>query len=158
MTYCNARLPHALLVAAGLFPEEARYARVGVESLDFLLQISRNGKGSYSPIGNLHLTARPWFQRGEKRPPLFDQQPVDAGVLVEACAEAYKIAGEPRFRKAAWDAFGWYFGQNVHSLPVYNPATGGVADAITRAGISRNQGAESVLSIHLAHQALQDME
>ncbi len=158
MTYCNARLPHALLVAAGVFPEDPRFARIGAESLDFLLQVSRNGKGSYSPIGNKHLTARPWFRRGEKRPPLFDQQPVDAGVLVEACAEAVRVTGEPRFRKAARDAFGWYFGQNVHSLPVYNPKTGGVADAITRLGISRNQGAESVLSIHLAHEALHSIE
>ena len=158
MTYCNARLPQALLVAAGVFPEETRYARIGADSLDFLLEVSHSGKSSYSPIGNKHLTARDWFRRGEKRPPLFDQQPVDAGVLVEACAEAVRVTGEPRFRRAARDAFGWYFGQNVHGIPVYNPETGGVADAITRSGISRNQGAESVLSVHLAYQALQSVE
>ena len=154
MTYCNARLPHALFVAVGLFPQETRWAEIAADSLDFLLHVTRNGKGGYSPIGNKHLTARPWFQRGEKRPPLYDQQPVDAGVLVEACAEAFRVTGEPRFRQAAQDAFGWYHGKNIHGLPVYNPATGGVADAIHRHGISRNQGAESVLSIHLAHQAL----
>ena len=91
-------------------------------------------------------------------PAPFDQQPVDAGVLVEACAQASRVTGEPRFRIAAHDAFGWYFGKNVHGLPVYNPETGGVADAITRTGLSRNQGAESVLSVHLAHQALQSAE
>ena len=158
MTYCNARLPHALFVAAGVFPDEVRYAQVAAESLDFLLKVTRSAKGGYSPIGNKHLTSRAWFLRGEKRPPLFDQQPVDAGVLVEACAEAFRVTGEPRFRQAARDAYGWYFGQNVHGLPVYNPQTGGVADALTRTGLNRNQGAESVLSIHLAQQALQTME
>ena len=158
MTYCNARLPHALLVAAGVFPEEERYARIGAQSLDFLLQVSRNGKGSYSPIGNQHLTARPWFQRGEKRPPLFDQQPVDAGVLVEACAEAYKVhrpaALPPGGQRRLWLVLR---AGNVHSLPAYNPATGGSGRRHHPAwGSAGNQGAESVLSIHLAHQALQN--
>ena len=48
MTYCNARLPHALLVAAGVFPEQARYARIGWKPV-FLLQVLRNGAGGYSP-------------------------------------------------------------------------------------------------------------
>ncbi len=157
MTYCNARLCHALLVAAGLFPDQERWARVGAESLDFLLQVTRSRQGGYSPVGNRHLTARPWFARGEKRPPPFDQQPVDAGALVEACVEATHVTGEPRFRQAAWDAYGWYFGLNVHGVPVYNPQTGGVGDAVTRTGVNRNQGAESVLSIHLAHLALQTL-
>ncbi|MBV9850882.1 MAG: hypothetical protein JO250_14515 [Armatimonadetes bacterium] len=158
MTYCNARLPHALFVAAGVFPQETRWARIATESLDFLLKVTRNGKGGYSPVGNARLTNGWWFARGEKRPPLFDQQPVDAGVLAEACAEAYRVTGEPRFRQAARDAFGWYFGLNVHGLPTYNPATGGVADAVTRSGLNRNQGAESALSLHLARQALRTIE
>jgi hypothetical protein len=158
MTYCNARLPQALLVAATQFPEQTRWARIGAESLDFLLKITRNEQGGYSPIGNQHLTERPWFARGEKHPPLFDQQPVDAGALVEACVEAAHITDEPRFRRAARAAFGWYFGLNVHCIPVYNTETGGVGDALTPTGVNRNQGAESVLSVHLAHLALQTLE
>jgi hypothetical protein len=158
MTYCNARLPQALLQAAAVFPEKERWQRIGVESLDFLLQISHTAKGGYSPVGNRFLTDRAWFLRGEKRPPVFDQQPVDAGALVEACVDAYRVSGAPRFRKAAHAAYGWYFGLNVHNIPVYNPADGGVADAITPTGISRNLGAESVLSIHLAHLALKTLD
>ncbi len=157
MTYCNARLCQALLVAAGLFPDQERWARVGAESLDFLLQVTRNDRGGYSPIGNLHLTERPWFARGEKRPPLFDQQPVDAGALVEACVEAATVTGNARYQRAAQDAYGWYFGLNVHGIPVYDPRTGGVGDALTPTGVNRNQGAESVLSVHLAHLALQTL-
>lgn len=158
MTYCNARLPQALFAAALLFPDDSRCVEVGTEALDFLLRVSRTGKGLYAPIGNAPLATAGWFQRGDKHPPQFDQQPVDAGALVEACALAYRVTGHPRFRRAAQDAFGWYFGDNVHGLSVYNPETGAVADALNRAGLNRNQGAESVLSIHLAHQALQTLD
>lgn len=158
MTYCNARLPQAMFIAAGLFPDEARYQRIGIESLDFLLRVSQCGKGGYAPIGNAPMEHDGWFKRGQKRPPLFDQQPVDAGALVEACVEAFHVTSEPRFRKAANAAFGWYLGDNCHGIPVYNPETGGVADALTRIGLNRNQGAESVLSFHLAYQALQTLD
>ncbi len=155
MTYCNARLPQALFVASRLFPINARYKRIAKESLDFLLEKTRNAQGSYDPIGNLRLTEAGWFTRHDDAPPRFDQQPVDAGALVECCAEAYRATGDPRYRQAAQDAFNWYLGANSHGLPVLNTATGGVSDALTPGGLNRNQGAESVLSVHLAHQALQ---
>lgn len=158
MTYCNARLPQALFIAAWLFPDDPRFARIATASLDFLLQKTRNGQDSYDPVGNDRLTTAYWFTRQDARPPRFDQQPVDAGALVECCAEAWRVTREPRFRQAARDAFGWYFGSNAHGLPVYNPETGGVSDALTRGGLNRNQGAESVLSVHLAHLAMEAME
>ncbi len=158
MTYCNPRLPQALFAAARIFPEETRFRQIAALSLDFLLEKTRNGKGSFDPIGNLRLTEAGWFTRADKSPPRFDQQPVDAGALVECCVEAWRVTGEPRFRQAARDAFDWYLGSNIHGLPVYNPETGGVSDALTPGGLNRNQGAESVLSVHLAHLALQTME
>lgn len=154
MTYCNPRLPQALFIAARIFPDNDRYREIGTNSLDFLLQKTRNEQGSYNPIGNLRLTEAGWFTRADPHPPRFDQQPVDAGALVECCVDAYKTTGEPRFRQAAWDAFGWYFGKNTHGLHVYNPETGGVSDALTPFGLNRNQGAESVLSVHMAYLAL----
>ena len=155
MTYCNARLPQALFVAARLFPDSRRYEQIAAEALDFLLEKTRNPQGSYDPIGNLRLTESGWFTRHDRTPPRFDQQPVDAGALVECCAEAWRVTGEPRFRQAAKDAFEWYRGRNHHGLPVLDEETGGVSDALTPEGLNSNQGAESVLSVHLAHQALQ---
>ncbi len=157
MTYCNARLPQALFAASRLFPSEARWARIATESLDFLLEKTRNEQGSYDPVGNARLTTRGWFLRTDETPAHYDQQPVDAGALVECCVEAWYTTGEARFRQAAWDAFGWYEGRNAHGLPVYDRETGGVSDALTPQGLNDNQGAESVLSIHLAHQALQTL-
>ena len=154
MTYCNARLPQALFRASRLLPDSPRYREIAVESLDFLLQKTRNSLGSHNPIGNLRLTEAGWFTRFDDVPPLFDQQPVDAGALVECCAEAFHATSEPRYKLAAEDAFGWYHGKNVHGLPVFDTATGGVFDALSPEGLNINQGAESVLSVHLAHQAL----
>lgn len=153
MTYCNARLPQALFAAARIFPQEERFLAYGIESLDFLLKAMRlAGKGAgYAPIGN-----DGWYHRGEKRPALFDQQPVDAGALVEACMEAFRATGEPRFRKAAHEAFSWYHGENIHGLPIYNPLTGGVCDALMPTGVNCNQGAESILSYILAYFALDE--
>jgi len=157
MTYCNARLPQALFAASRLFPGEARWARAAADSLNFLLEKTRNEQGSYNPVGNARLTTRGWFLRTDETPARYDQQPVDAGALVECCVEAWHVTGQPRFRQAACDAFGWYEGRNVHGLPVYDAETGGVADALTPQGLNANQGAESVLSVHLAHQALQTL-
>ncbi len=155
MTYCNARLPQALFVASRLFPDNSRYKEIAMEALDFLLEKTRNPQGSYNPVGNLRLTEAGWFTRHDDAPPLFDQQPVDAGALVECCAEAFRATAAPRYRRAAYDAFNWYLGHNHHGLPVFDAKTGGVYDALNPEGINRNQGAESVLSVHLAHQALQ---
>lgn len=158
LTYCNARLPHALFAASQIALGDKPYTTVAVDALDFLLKITHNEKGSYSPIGNAPLSKCGWFNRGESHPPLFDQQPVDAGALVEACAAAHAATAEPRFRKAAHQAYGWYFGDNVHGLPLYDASTGGVCDALTPGGVNTNMGAESVLSIHLAAQALHRLE
>jgi hypothetical protein len=157
MTYCNARLPHALFEMVRAYPGEARLAEVAVESLDFLLQVMHNDKGGYSPIGNAPLSHAGWFVRGQNRPPLFDQQPVDAGALVECCVSAYRATGEPRYRKAAYDAYAWYFGHNVQGLPLYDASNGGVFDGLTRFGRNPNMGAESVVSVWMARLALKTM-
>jgi hypothetical protein len=157
MTYCNARLPQALFMAARLFPDKARYRQIAVESLEFLLEKTRNGQGSYDPIGNLRMTEAGWFTRRDQTPPRFDQQPVDTGALVECCAEAFRVTGDARFKRAADEAFSWYLGCNYHGMPVFNEETGGVSDALTPMGLNSNQGAESVLSVHLAYQALHTM-
>jgi len=158
MTYCNARMPQALFAAYQMLPSERRYVSVASDALDFLLKSTQNEKGSYAPIGNAPMAAGRWFKRGDYRPPLFDQQPVDAGATVESCALAYEVTAEPRFRNAAYAAYGWYFGDNIHGLSVYDPSNGGVCDALTPTGLNCNMGAESVLSIHLAAQALARLE
>ncbi len=157
MTYCNARLPMALFAASMVFPQQARYRQIAADSLDFLLDIMRDARGNYSPIGNARMEHTGWFLRGEAKPFQWDQQPVDAGALVECCALAARVTGEARYAEAARAAFGWYFGENWHGLPIYDSNTGMVADALHQHGMSINSGAESVVSVHLAWQSLQTL-
>ncbi|MGO8674017.1 MAG: hypothetical protein ACLQVD_21985 [Capsulimonadaceae bacterium] len=154
MTYCNARLPHALFATAEVFPRESAIVCTAVESLDFLLLVSRNDRGSYSPVGNEPREMGSWFTRWDTARRTFEQQPVDAGALVECCAAAYRVTSEPRFRQAAYDAFDWYLGRNENGLSMVDPQSGGVYDALTRTGLNSNMGAESILSIHLAALAI----
>lgn len=157
MTYCNARLPMALFAASEVFPHDTRYRRIAEQSLDFLLHVMRDAHGHYAPIGNARLEHAGWFVRGETQPFQWDQQPVDAGALVECCALAARVTAEAKYANAARAAFGWYEGDNWHGLPILNPETGAVADALHQHGVSRNLGAESVVSVHLAWQALQTL-
>lgn len=159
MTYCNARLPQAMFAASmQCSKNRRRYIEIGTAALDFLLHVTRNVEGSYAPIGNEKMANGNWFRKGQARPPVFDQQPVDAGALVECCVTAFAATADIRYLKAAYEAHSWYFGWNVHNVSVYDPDSGGVADAITRKGLNCNMGAESVLSIHLAHLALNQLE
>jgi hypothetical protein len=154
MTYCNARLPLALLLASNFSPHPARTVSVALQMLDFLLECTIQPLiGGYAPVGN-----DGWFHKGDLRPPIYDQQPVDAGVLVEACVEAHKHCDTDRYALAADEAMQWYYGRNVHEISVYDESSGGVFDALTCHGVNLNQGAESILSYCLAAIALDGLK
>lgn len=147
VTYENARLPQALFVAA----QRLHYAE-GMEVAHATLRwlIERTfADGHFRPIGN-----HGWLVKGGT-PARWDQQPVDAGAMVEACVTAYRITREPLYRERAILAYEWYLGRNDHALPVYEPDTGFCHDALTPQGRNLNGGAESILSYLLAVLTLQ---
>jgi hypothetical protein len=153
MTYCNARVPLALLLGSKFSDAPDRTVEIALTMLDFLLHSTLQPNiGGYAPVGN-----NGWFKKGDVRPPIFDQQPVDAGVLAETCAVAYQYSSEEKYRVAAKDAMDWYYGKNVHGIPVYDKETGGVFDALTPKGVNLNQGAESILSYCMAAIALNNL-
>ena len=171
MTYENARLPQALLYSAEHDSDwNVPMFYIGRESLDFLIRTMQYGyyhstkDNIYNPIGNEKMDYGNWFQKGDKEPPLFDQQPVDTGALVESCVQAhttslvYEENYSGHYLKIAKEVYEWYFGKNIHNISVYNEETGGVHDALTKSGVNINQGAESILSIHLAKLALEQYE
>jgi hypothetical protein len=152
MTYCNARLPYALLLSYRLAANPDQCIGIALEALNFLLDVSwQPDYEGYAPVGNVS-----WFYKGDARPAVYDQQPVDAGALVEACSLAFRLTGDSRYRDAALAAFDWYHGRNIKRLPLYDHKTGGVCDAVTEHGLNCNQGAESILSYCLASIALDD--
>jgi glycosyltransferase involved in cell wall biosynthesis len=160
LTYCNAALPHALLMCGQSMPNKAM-TEAGLESLTWLadLQRAEEAGGHFVPIGS-----NGFYQQGGKRA-RFDQQPVEAQAMVSACLEAARITGDKRWRKEARRAFEWFLGRNDLNLPIYDPMTGGCRDGLHPDRANENQGAESTLAflqalleLRLANNALQSVE
>ena len=146
-TYCNAILPQALFCAYA-YNGDKKCLQIAQESLDFLNGILFS-QGYLNIVGN-----QGWYQRGG-RLPLFDQQPVDAASVAFACQEAFNCLGKNEYLQLASLAHQWYHGHNIHRLNLYDDASGGCYDALTREGVNTNQGAEAVLSLLLAEQLME---
>ena len=143
VTYCNARLPQAL-VASGAWIGDASMTATGIRSLEWLMTIQRTPDGYFAPIGT-----NGFFHRGME-PAVFDQQPVDACASVSACMQAFRATGDHRWSEYARQAFMWFLGQNQLQQPLYDPRTGGCRDALHADRVNENEGAESTLSFLLA--------
>ena len=139
LTYCNAALPHALLMCGESIPNTAM-TEAGLESLEWLTAVQRGGAGHFVPIGS-----NGFYERSGERA-RFDQQPVEAQAMVSACLEAYRLTSNKRWRKEARRAFEWFLGRNDLSLPIYDPTTGGCRDGLHPDRANENQGAESTLA------------
>ena len=160
LSYCNAALPHALLMCGQWIPNNAML-KAGLEALCWLTDLQRADAtgGHFIPIGS-----NGFYQRGGERA-RFDQQPVEAQAMVSACLEAYRITGDERWRKEARRAFDWFLGRNDLNLPIYDPTTGGCRDGLHPDRPNENQGAESTLAflqslleLRLVENALISME
>src|SRR5882672_2540855 len=141
LTYCNAALPHALLMCGQWIPNNDM-TEAGLESLSWLadLQRAEEAGGHFVPIGS-----NGFYQQGGKRA-RFDQQPVEAQAMVSACLEAHRITGDKSWHKEARRAFEWFLGRNDLNLPIYDPTTGGCRDGLHADRPNENQGAESTLA------------
>ena len=139
LTYCNAALPHALLMCGQSIPN-AVMAESGLESLNWLTTLQHSHSGHFVPIGS-----NGFYERGGARA-RFDQQPVEAQAMVSACLEAYRITGDERWRKEARRAFEWFLGRNDLNLSLYDPVTGGCRDGLHSDRANENLGAESTLA------------
>jgi glycosyltransferase involved in cell wall biosynthesis len=141
LSYCNAALPHALLMCGQWIANRAM-AEAGLESLGWLagLQRSDASGGHFVPIGS-----NGFYQRGGERA-RFDQQPVEAQAMVSACLEAARVTGNQLWNREARRAFDWFIGRNDLNLPLYDPTTGGCRDGLHPDRPNENQGAESTLA------------
>ncbi|WP_276875303.1 glycosyltransferase family 4 protein [Chryseobacterium joostei] len=137
VTYANSRIPQALL-AAGMALSNYEMMERGLKILDWLIQKQFSGD-VFSPIGN-----NGWLtKQGKAR---YDQQPLEAHGMIDACLEAEKQVKDGRYAHYAAKAFEWFTGNNDISLSLYDFATGGCRDGLHRDGLNHNQGAESTLS------------
>jgi hypothetical protein len=138
LTYENALLPHALIVAGHRLADPG-LRRVGLEVLDWLIAIQTTRRGMFTPVGN-----DGWWQRGGTRS-RFAQQPIEATALILAAAAASEVTADVAYRRAAESAYAWFLGDNEGSVVLADAATGGCRDGLEEDGPNQNQGAESTL-------------
>jgi glycosyltransferase involved in cell wall biosynthesis len=139
VTYGNARLPQAMILAGQWIPDPEMFA-AGERALAWLLSIQTADEGHISVIGN-----GGWYGR-EGKESSFGQQPIELMGLIDACLELYVATGNKRWREEAERCLGWYLGRNDLDTQVYDFETGGCCDGLERDGVNANQGAESTLS------------
>jgi hypothetical protein len=155
VTYANARLPQALILAGEAMGEKEMLAK-GLDVLRWLVRIQRSPSGWFSPIGN-----QGWYERGKPKAQ-FDQQPTEAHDMVEACLTAYGATHEAAWLDHARVAFEWFLGRNDILMPLYDPSSGGCRDGLHPDRPNENQGSESTLAwllallrIHLHQRAIE---
>lgn len=140
LTYDNARLPQALLLSGQWLPDP-EMLEMGLRALDWLKQVQTDEVGHhFAAIGN-----HDWFPKdGEKAQ--FDQQPIEAAAMVDACIEAFNCTQDEAWSTYAYRCLNWYQGENDLGVPLCDYATGGCRDGLEAQGANENQGAESTLS------------
>ena len=139
VTYCNARLPEALIVS-GARMRLRPMLDAGLASLEWLLSVQSASDGHFAPVGN-----NGFLKRGTDLPQ-FDQQPVEACGAVSACLAAHRATGDALWLERARTAFDWFMGRNDLHVPLYDAATGGCRDGLHADRANENQGAESTIS------------
>jgi len=137
LAYENARIPEALL-AAGVALSDPTAVDDGLALLEWLVRTeTREGHFSFTPAGG--------WAPGEPRPG-FDQQPVEAAAMADACVRAWEITADPAWANRVILVARWLMGNNDTGTPLYDAAIGSCSDGLTPDGINGNAGAESTLS------------
>jgi len=149
LNYANGKLPHALLLS-GQWMQRGEMIDMGLRSLKWLLTVQTE-EGHFVPVGN-----KGWYKQGGLRA-RFDQQPIEANAMIEACVEAYNITRDKTWVDNAVMCFNWYLGHNDLNIPLYDPKTGGCRDGLKADGINQNEGAESSLAWLLSLMTLQKL-
>ena len=148
LTYANAAWAEAVM-AAGSGLKDDRLTGTGLGLLDWLLEIQTAGGSGVSPGGaggHLSLTPAGGWGPGEPRP-AFDQQPIEAAALADACGRAFDLTGDDRYARGVALAVGWFLGENDSATPMFDPDTGGGYDGLEPDGCNTNQGAESTIAL-----------
>lgn len=153
VTYENARLSQAL-IRCGTTARQGAWIDAGLESLAWLVENHVGDDGCFRPVGTNGFHQR----RGERAE--FDQQPVEAQAMIDACIDAWRVTGDDAWQREARRAFDWFLGRNHLGVPLYVEDTGGCRDGLHEHRPNENQGAESTLAclIPLARWMLAEVE
>jgi len=138
LTYANALLADAM-IAAGQHLARPPVLGDGLHLLGWLL-------AEQTHHGHLSCTPAAGRQAGD-RPPAFDQQPIEAATIADACVRAFDVTGDQRWQAGLTSAVDWFMGDNDTGVSLRDPTTGGGFDGLTADGRNANQGAESTLAL-----------
>ena len=126
------------LLAAGAARGDRHLISVGIRLLEWLVRTETNRDHfSFAPAGG--------SAPGDTRP-AFDQQPIEAAAMAEACYRAWTITSKPVWRARALDAAQWFVGLNDTGMVLYDSETGGTCDGLMQHSVNENRGAESTLA------------
>jgi glycosyltransferase involved in cell wall biosynthesis len=148
LAYDNPRLPEAL-IRAGSVLGDAAAVTTGIETLQWIAEQQTSAGRGFRPVGSDS------FGRIGLPPLPFDQQPLEAWAMIEACVAAFEMSVDLSWVQRARSAYGWYLGDNDRGIALADLATGLCCDGLTPRGSNGNSGAESVLAFQLAHVAMQ---
>jgi len=149
MTYDNARMPQALFAAFQITGKK-QFLEVAEKSYAFLEEKTIRGE-MFVPVGQ-----DGWLPKGRAKA-LFDQQPIEAGAMVQAATAGFLATSNDCYKKSALTCFNWFFGGNSQGAAVYDKKTGACFDGLTPKDVNKNQGAESLLEFLIARFCLERM-
>ncbi|MFB6457774.1 glycosyltransferase [Chitinophaga sp. Hz27] len=138
LTYGNAVLPEAMMMAWSITGEEA-YRRTAEESLAFLWEKTYN-HNHMKVISN-----KSWYHRKEAKVAEGGEQPIEVAYTMLALHTFYNFTKNRSYLERLRLAFSWFLGNNHLKQLVYNPLTYGCFDGLERNNVNQNQGAESTV-------------
>ncbi|HKZ19186.1 MAG TPA: glycosyltransferase, partial [Acidimicrobiia bacterium] len=137
LRYDNARLPEAL-IGCGRALDDQKLVSEGTRLLEWLIETEIGDHGfSFAPVAGRFVS---------HRKPSFDQQPLEAWAMADACVRAAEVTGDPGWMVPARVAVSWFLGANDQRAELYDATSGGCCDGLTAEGLNLNQGAESTLA------------
>lgn len=149
LSYANAVLAEALIAAGCTLDDTAMLDR-GLTMLDWLLDVE-------TLDGHLSVTGTQGRGPGDSSPQ-FDQQPIEAASLADACWRAYHVTDDSRWARGVAAAAGWFTGANDLGVSLYDDVSGGCCDGLQADGVNSNQGAESTLALLSTMQRAHSLE
>ena len=138
LTYANAVLAEAS-IAAGALLDRPDVLDDGLAALRWLLTRE-------TVAGHLSPTGTGGAGPGD-RPPMFDQQPIEAAAMADACARAFQVTGDPVWHDGLELAVGWFLGANDMGIPLRDAERGACFDGLEVNGVNANRGTESTLAL-----------
>ena len=144
LTYDNARLPQALLLAGHRLGED-RFVDLGLSTLEWYLEQCDLDGEVFRLVGNSWRYRSGPTSVDTGRGDEGDEQPLDAAALTEALSTAFAVTGDARYAELAQNAFAWFLGRNRLRVSLYDARTGGCHDGLGHFTRNDNLGAESTL-------------